>query len=124
MKRDLNLVREILLAVEASDADPYDMMELQIEGHTKCEIAYHVMMMHEAELITATDVSSIGTNHFHWKPRHIRWAGHEFLDAARNDSIWKKATNMVAEKTGGASLDLLIEVLTGMAKEQLRIGGQ
>ena len=37
----------------------------------------------------------------------LTWQGHEFLDAARNDTIWRKAKKKVLETTGGLAFDVL-----------------
>jgi hypothetical protein len=57
-----------------------------------------------------------------WKPSRLTWEGHEFLDAARKDSLWQKAKALVLEKTGGASLELIKDVLMKLAREAL-LGG-
>ena len=40
--------------------------------------------------------------------------GHDFADAARSDTIWKKAMKDIKEKIGGAS----IELITGYLKQE------
>ncbi len=41
----------------------------------------------------------------------LTWADHEFLEAARNETFWKKAKGTVKEKTGGLSFELLKQML-------------
>jgi len=45
--------------------------------------------------------------------------GHEFLDAARNDSIWQKTTGRVRSKGISLTFDLLKELLTATIRGQL-----
>ena len=47
MQRDMNLIRDILLAVEASDEDPRGMIDLDIPDRSKKEVAYHVQLLGE-----------------------------------------------------------------------------
>jgi hypothetical protein len=47
----------------------------------------------------------------------LTWQGHEFLDAARNDTIWRKATGKLVAVTGGTSLEVLKELLIAGAKQ-------
>nr|WP_240997926.1 DUF2513 domain-containing protein [Pseudomonas viridiflava] len=48
MKLDKDLVREILLAIEASDKAPDSWIDLTIENRDDDEVSYHVMLLHEA----------------------------------------------------------------------------
>lgn len=53
MKLDKDLVREILLDIEANDASPDSWIDLAIDNHGKAEVSYHVMLLHEAGFIVA-----------------------------------------------------------------------
>jgi len=55
MKLDKDLVREILLQVEASP-DPMEMVNLSIPDHSQEEIAYHVQILDEAGFIEALNL--------------------------------------------------------------------
>lgn len=58
MKRDMDLVRLILLEIEKSTEDPRSEIRLQIPNYTFEQISYHVMILHEAGLIEADDLST------------------------------------------------------------------
>jgi hypothetical protein len=75
------------------------------------------MILSEADLIRAYDVSSLGE--FCWKPNSLTWQGHEFLDASRNDAVWKKTMDLVREKGGSVSFEVLKTVLIKLAAAQL-----
>ena len=45
--------------------------------------------------------------------------GHDFIDAARSDTIWKKTTTAIAKAVGGASIDVFIKYLKAQAMETL-----
>lgn len=100
MKRDMDLARSIMLALEESPGpnlvDIY--MEAYVQGHTPEEISYHVMLLHEAGLIKALDMSSFGQ--YDWSPERLTWEGHEFLESSRDEGIWKKAKKIMVEKAG------------------------
>lgn len=44
-----------------------------------------------------------------WLDLQLTWHGHEFLDTLRDPTVWERAKG-VAEKAGGASLQVLLEV--------------
>jgi len=91
MKRDMDLIREMLLEIEANP-DPMDGPSLDIGGRSRDEISYHVMLMHQAGLIDAWDCSSV--DEICWYPKDLTWEGHEFLEAARDPARWQKAKDI------------------------------
>jgi hypothetical protein len=58
MQRDMDLVREILAAVERQ---PYTRgpLEIEIAGRNPREIGYHVMLLQQAGLIEAENLAYI-----------------------------------------------------------------
>jgi hypothetical protein len=88
MKRDMELCRELLLKVEEL---PFDgrFHDVAVEGRSDEEITYHIMLLDEAGLIEAEDLSTLSS--ICWKPKRLTYSGHEFLDGARSDTVWQKA---------------------------------
>ena len=109
MKRDMDLARKILLETEKHQK-PDEPLELQFEGHSPKEVAYHVKLLAQAGLIEAFEGSRMGA--FEWWPTSLTWNGHEFLDAARDDQRWTKAKARIGEKGLALSFDLLKFALT------------
>ncbi|AOX08661.1 hypothetical protein Q5O_09755 [Pseudomonas putida JB] len=116
MKLDKELVREILLAVEAYD-EAQGWMELTIEGRTAKDVSYHVMLLDEAGLLSG--ISLGGLNHFEWQPRRLTYKGHEFLDTVRDPEVWRR-TKEGAEKAGVAGLGMLVELGKAYARQLLK----
>src|SRR5262249_19603499 len=98
MKRDMDLARTILEQVE-EQAQGHSRINLDIQGRSDDEIAYHIMLLNQAGFLDAVDVSS--TAGMAWIPRQLTWGGHEFLDAIRNDTVWNKVKEE-AKRHGGA----------------------
>ncbi len=114
MKRDMDLAREILFAIENSDCEK-GWAETAIAGRSAREISYHVKLLSQAGLITAIDCSTMMGDD--WKAESLTWAGHEFLDASRKTSIWERAKALVLEKTGGLSFEALKATVIELAKQ-------
>lgn len=108
MKRDMDLCREILLEIEGYEGAP-GMLELSSEKGSEDYISYHVKLLYEAGLIEAMDAS--GMNSFKWYPVSLTWQGHEFLDAARDETRWNKAKSKVVSATGGLAFEFLKQSL-------------
>ncbi len=89
MKRDMDLVRNILLAIEA-DPTGYPPEELEIEGYTKDQIGYHMLIMIEAGLLEGQEVTPMGASCPVGIPTRMTWHGHEFLDACRDVTRWSE----------------------------------
>ena len=53
------------------------------------------------------------------EPTSLTWAGHEFADAARSDTMWNKAKAIVKEKAVGLSLAVLTPLLQSLAKKAI-----
>jgi len=101
MKRNMELVREILIEMEKWPADSAG--EIQIAGRAPEEITYHLGLMADRGLINAIDASSNGGSA--WLPQGITWEGHEFLDAARSNTVWERAKKHVLSTTGTLTIE-------------------
>lgn len=117
MKRDPDLVREILFAIEKDEnATGHGWIDLRIENHSLEEVSYHVQLLDEAGLIRGTDLST--QTSYQWRPDRLTWYGHEFLDSVRDKSVWERAKKEL-EKTGNFSFEILMKVLTNLATASL-----
>jgi len=116
MRRDLDLARQILQKMEQRSYLESGHT-LEIEGYSSEEINYHTMLLDDAELIVAEDVSS--QTALIWLPLHITWAGHEFLDVSRDERRWKKAKGIIEKKGGISTFELLNELLTELMRGDL-----
>ena len=90
MKRDFDLARKILLAIEADeDATGRGLVAVRIEGYTEKQVFYHLKLLAEAGLIEAADFS--GGVHLRWEAKCLTWHGHDFLDSSRSETLWDEA---------------------------------
>ena len=120
MKRDLELVREILLEVEKANADPDEWINLRIPDRAPALVSYHVKLLHDAGLLEATDLSDLSGSC--WAPRSLTWAGHEFLDAARNDTVWNKALSTLKDKAPSVPFEIVKAVVIKTCKDFFGLG--
>jgi hypothetical protein len=118
MKRDMNLVREILLwATAQEDAGIYRNPTL--DGYSESQIAHHVHLMWQAGLVEAANATTNSSGGPAAIIMSVTWAGHDFIDAARDDTIWNKTKNKVLSSGAAFTFDLLKEVLVLAAKGPL-----
>jgi hypothetical protein len=84
MKRDMDLIRQILLSTEAD--------ENKIDAKfTQEEIAYHASLLKDAGFLDAAIVRGPRNQPHGCVLQGLTWDGHEFLDAMRDDTLWKRA---------------------------------
>ena len=125
MKRDMDLIRDLLLQIEDGRRS-FDLLTPEIaevlgessEGKLPREQAelleYHLDLLDNAGLITIKAKLSGAA----WQIGQITWAGHDFLDTIRDPSIWRE-TKAGAKKAGGFSLDLLKALAKGLVKKKI-----
>ena len=119
MKRDMDLVRKILLAIEESESGDIKLDRL---GDDLDRVYRHVELMKEFGLVDATIIpGGDGPEEkiVLCEVRGLTWEGHDFLEKARDESIWEKAKRICMEKPGGFALDVFSSVLTDLISNRL-----
>lgn len=114
MKRDFALIKNILLEIEKSSSIG-NWVTLNFEEYSDVEIIYHVKLLNQAGLIEADDLSSFSGDK--WAAKSLTWQGHDFLDNARNETIWKKTLAIVKEKGGSVSFNIFQNLLQSQASK-------
>jgi hypothetical protein len=112
MKRDPDLIREILLELEKENFDG-TLQELSLGRHSDDKVQYHIRLLSDAGYVDAEDTSSHSGISMH--VRRLTWEGHEFLDAARDDKRWAEAKELMLQKSGGLIFDVLKQLLVNLA---------
>ena len=115
MKRDLDLIRRILIEVEKHPGG--GSVRLQIPEYHRSVVSYHVGLLAEAGFVKALMVG--GTTREDWVPLRLTWQGHEFLAAAQNEGIWKQVTEFIRSRLGDVPISVLQAVLTYYVKKRL-----
>ena len=113
MHRSMDLIREILLEMEASK-DGFTP-PIMLKDYSEEEIGYHCLLLSEADLILAADSTSISSMTPTAIPIRITWSGYEFLDNARDERIWSRAKQSISS----ASFSVWTSVLTKYVRQSL-----
>ena len=118
MKRDMDLVREILLWATAQENAGIDINPV-LPDYTEDQIAHHVHLMSQAGLVDALGITTNSSAGPSALLASVTWAGHDFIDAARDNTIWNKAKRKVLSSGATFTFDLLKQVLVLAAKGPL-----
>jgi len=118
MKRDWDVIREVLLEVEALSDDEKDgFVYKQGDGDIKTE---HAILLWRAGYIGAidgADLDGIGL-----VSPELTWAGHDLLDTLRSKPVWERIKSTAKEKGIELTFDA-VKALGQMALDYVLKGG-
>jgi hypothetical protein len=127
MKRDMDMVRNLMLRIEAQpslEADSpvsrvYSLntrdAPLRVSDEDPANLHYHMRLLGDAGYLDLTPTQFEGSFNF----RALSWKGHEFLDSVRDDEVWRK-TKQGALAAGGFTFELLADLAKGFVKELIK----
>jgi exonuclease V gamma subunit len=116
MKRDIDLIKQILIEIEKSKKVK-GWIKIDIPNRSLEEISYHIKLLYQAGLIEA--VNQTTKTEFEWTAKSLTWQGHEFLDAIRNDTVWKKLKAKIKEQGGSIPFHVVKELAAVFSKDLL-----
>ncbi|WP_095184165.1 DUF2513 domain-containing protein [Pseudomonas sp. Irchel 3H9] len=120
MRRDMDLMRLVVLEVEKDHQGPNTLIEYEdfdhhmvIDGFTAAEVEYHLRLAIQSKFFEIPGNAG-GLYIF----SGLTPAGHDFADSVRDEKIWKM-TKEGALKAGGFTFELLGQLAKGLVKQQL-----
>lgn len=122
MRRDDDLIRRIMLAVEAQapgETVPSEELAETLErphGH----VVEHLMMLEDVGWIETIDASTLG------EParliERVTMPGHDFLAAIRKETVWREVLRR-ASPFGSVPLDVMKAIATAEIRRALGLPG-
>jgi len=131
MKRDWDLLRWILSEAESaragyplvltfgsysSDHDRLDIGDRDFE-----EVYEHILLLGDSGLAEVRNLGQSYSEPIGAVINRLTMAGHDFLDAARDDTLWKKAMKVVDEKGGAITVGVLTQLLSAFMKHHFEL---
>ncbi|MCL4552724.1 MAG: TIR domain-containing protein [Candidatus Marsarchaeota archaeon] len=99
MKRDMNLVRKLLLYLEdALDNNPIRSTDIAIDGYSDAQIGYHLSILADRGLIDVIDTTSKESKTYSCFVKSVTWQGHDYL----NSEMARSSENNPAGITNGS----------------------
>jgi len=89
--------------------------------YTEEQVLYHCGLVIEAGLVDGKVIRGNQGQIVGAVMQQLTWAGHDFLDAARNENIWKRAQEKIASIGGAWTVEILKALLLREAKNALGI---
>lgn len=120
MKRDMDLIRTILLRIEADETlsgsfQAVNAATFGITDHTDIDVIYHLVLLVEAGFLEG-NIKLARTGQI--VISKLTWDGHEFLDDIRDPEIWQKAKER-AKSVASVGLGFLWEIAKAEVKAKL-----
>ena len=113
-KRDFDRIRELLLmaeAIPADESDDFNAGYVDLMENLSSSDGYQLGLMKDAGLIEGSGASD---GFF-----RITFAGHDFLDSVRDNSLWEKTKAAVADTGGNATLEIVKGLAVGFLRNKV-----
>lgn len=115
MRRDMELVRSILLDVSKSNKT----FELDPLNPKDKLFIYHIDILKQANLIFYKDKFEDMVPRVYIDEPRLTWEGNDYLDNISNETIWKKTKSMILNK-GFELSDVPFSIIKDVAKMKLK----
>jgi hypothetical protein len=109
MQRDWEVVRKILLAVEALPTEA-EHPDLAIKDVAAATMVYHLRLLIEAGFVRGRVDAAYACT-----VSALTWRGHELLDEIRDDQLWDR----VKDKAHLQGLNMTVDVLRKALRDEL-----
>jgi hypothetical protein len=119
MKRDLDLVRQLMLQIEALPAAPpvqYRMSEIEDPV-----LLAHLEMLIEAALVNGRISRSQGARGDVISVSGLTWQGHEWVEMVRSQSLWNEVKSAVLDGGGVLTFELTKAVAAKIFRARLAL---
>ena len=118
MRRDMDLVRSILLSV-ADSGDEVCIEQLINEKYNKQLVGYHIRIMKEAGLIHASIQAADNDPYYYCAISSLTWEGNDFLDAIASESVWNRVRKALSNSIRLTSFDVIKSVASKVGQSLL-----
>lgn len=119
MERDNKMIRDLLIQFR-NEVSPNDN---SVNPNSEKE-DYHIYLLMNSKFIEAERRRDMGKVLHYYDDLKITSAGHDFLDAAENETVWNKSKDFLKRKgedIAKVPLNVLSGVLTAQLKSHLGI---
>jgi len=108
MKRDMDTIRRIVLAVRsASGAVTFG----DVVGIDQAEFAMHAQLLEEAGLVQASVAATAKRTATNAIIYRLTWQGQDFSDSIVDDTLWNKAKEHVLKPSASWTFGVLLDFL-------------
>ncbi len=110
MKRNLELIRHILLTMESSSKTRICIEDFETTEYDPKTISYHINLLLDCDYLDATVVPMCGCPYDQFIVHRLTSQGHDYLDSVRDDNIWEETKKQIGKVSSSVSLDIIKSV--------------
>ena len=111
MKRDQDLLREILFAIEDRYiAGDNKIFCLAIDGYDMKVVAEHCQLLFQQGLVNSYNNTIGGDTIIYFTVGNLTSDGYDYLELIRDQTVWEKTKNIVKEKKLPQTLEFLAKI--------------
>ncbi len=119
MRRDMDLVRHILIKVGESD-EAVTMDELATSTWDENIVGYHLQLMSHHGLVDCEVTRDMGGDVIDCTVEGLTWDGCDYLDAIADKDVWKVTKKTVREAVGSTTLGVIKQTAVMVAIEMVK----
>lgn len=120
MKRDMDLIRAMLLEVESwPPGARVPSTRIVIGPYTEEQIRYHAELLYDAGFIGGVVAVHRASGERPAIVGRLTWHGHEFVDATRSDIVWAAVKKRAEPVEGSTSMELLAELVSSVSRSMM-----
>jgi hypothetical protein len=125
MKRDWDMIRDILTKLEEFSNEEGSLNLSSFPRDKHAEISYHMELLIESGLVNGQMSEEFGPEPEDFFVTRLTWQGHEFLDSIRNDTVWQKTKKSFFSQGISMTFDLVKSFASDIAASYLKatLGG-
>jgi hypothetical protein len=113
MKRDWDVIREVLIEVESLNADERDRFAYCVRSDRDSTKDAHALLLRKAGLLEGADAESMGEAALLCPA--LTWQGHELLDTLRSKPVWQRIKSTAKDK----GVELTFDTVKALGKMAL-----
>ena len=119
MERNMDLCRLILFKIEAEYRST-SLYNLNIDGFDLDTVAYHCKILADAGLLDSYEPIYGDDRIYAFSVGSLTWAGHDFLDKIRENTMWDRIKDKIKENTLPMTLEVIKNVATNLIDYQIK----
>ena len=114
LQLNIDCLRDVLLFIEEQPFNcscTVEKIHDELNNYSNDEIEYTCLKLSEANLLNVISISmSASVSERISKVQDLTYFGHELLNNLRSKSVFDKAKNIISEKIGSASIEIISKV--------------
>ncbi|PJH78726.1 hypothetical protein CV716_08165 [Streptococcus thermophilus] len=115
----MDLCRLILFKIEA-EYKSTAIYNLNIDRFDLDTVAYHCKILAEAGLLDSYEPIYGNNRIYAFHVGSLTWAGHDFLDKIRENTMWNMTKNKIKENALPMTLEVIKSVATNLINDQIK----